>query len=286
MEVPGGMTAHPSNWYCPKCIDEAKGKTMSDFERDSKILMQAAREGSKSQEPTYRKFVESKFKTGRQILESWGIPRYAIPEEAVHKMSLLHAAIGISGEAGELLDAIKKFGMYNKPMDDEREENIQEELGDINFYTEALIKTVTDPGTKYDFSPWGIELANRKKLDKRYKNGYSDKAAQERVDKQEVSEADTITQELEEHIVKKSPFSIVEAKPLNWIDVENFCQNKVIVVEVDHMHAHGMHSDSVPDNINYYIPDFDSIYYDSILFCMDADKLDSVVKSLYNPGEK
>src|SRR5574343_533576 len=40
--------------------------------------------------------------------------------------SLLHAAVGISGEAGELLDAVKKTWIYNKSLD---VQNVIEELG-------------------------------------------------------------------------------------------------------------------------------------------------------------
>src|ERR1035437_131468 len=42
--------------------------------------------------------------------------------------SILHMVVGISGEAGELLDAIKKQVIYRKPLD---RENVIEELGDI-----------------------------------------------------------------------------------------------------------------------------------------------------------
>ena len=47
----------------------------------------------------------------------------------------IHMAIGISGEAGELLDAVKKQAIYNKPID---RENVVEELGDLEFYMEGL----------------------------------------------------------------------------------------------------------------------------------------------------
>lgn len=51
------------------------------------------------------------------------------------KVNSLHMAVGISGEAGELLDAIKKAVIYNKPLD---RENVIEELGDLEFYMEGL----------------------------------------------------------------------------------------------------------------------------------------------------
>jgi NTP pyrophosphatase (non-canonical NTP hydrolase) len=62
------------------------------------------------------------------------------PEEIRNKLTLgrvnlLHMILGISGEAGELLDQIKKHTIYNKPLD---RENVVEELGDLEFYMEGL----------------------------------------------------------------------------------------------------------------------------------------------------
>ena len=51
------------------------------------------------------------------------------------KLDLWHMATGVSGEAGELLDAVKKHVIYNKELD---RENIIEELGDLEFYMEGL----------------------------------------------------------------------------------------------------------------------------------------------------
>lgn len=53
--------------------------------------------------------------------------------------NLLHMAVGISGEAGELLDAVKKGIIYNKPLD---MENLIEELGDLEFYMEGLRQAI------------------------------------------------------------------------------------------------------------------------------------------------
>lgn len=88
---------------------------------------------------------------------------------------LLHMAIGVSGEAGELLDAIKKPTIYRKPID---RENVVEELGDLEFYLEGLRQGI---GVTREEC---LE-ANIRKLGKRYEAGrYSDKSAQERADKQ------------------------------------------------------------------------------------------------------
>ena len=89
---------------------------------------------------------------------------------------LLHMGVGVSGEAGELLDAIKKNTIYGKPLDIE---NVVEELGDLEFYMEHIrqIVGVTRQQT--------ID-ANIQKLGKRYSSGaYSNAQAQTRADKQE-----------------------------------------------------------------------------------------------------
>jgi NTP pyrophosphatase (non-canonical NTP hydrolase) len=88
--------------------------------------------------------------------------------------NLAHAAMGIAGEAGELLDAIKKHWAYGKPLDIE---NVIEELGDLEFYMQALRIQI---GVPRSF----IIDKNVAKLSKRYSSGkYSDQQAQERADK-------------------------------------------------------------------------------------------------------
>jgi NTP pyrophosphatase (non-canonical NTP hydrolase) len=89
------------------------------------------------------------------------------------KQNFHHMATGISGEAGELLDASKKHWVYGKELD---MENVKEELGDILFYLQgALILT----GLTYD----DIISANYEKLEERYAGAYSDEAAIARADK-------------------------------------------------------------------------------------------------------
>ncbi len=108
-------------------------------------------------EENYREFVHGLFKV--------------FPDSPIQ--TLLHSAVGMAGEAGELLDAIKKNWIYNKDLD---VKNIKEELGDLLFYFQAMLIEFN-----WDFND--IMQANIEKLNKRYKNGYSDKAAQERADK-------------------------------------------------------------------------------------------------------
>lgn len=88
-------------------------------------------------------------------------------------VSLIHMCIGVSGEAGELLDAIKKHTIYGRDLD---LGNVIEELGDLEFYMEGLRQEL-------GLSRKEILEANIVKLQKRYADGYSDKAAHERADK-------------------------------------------------------------------------------------------------------
>lgn len=91
------------------------------------------------------------------------------------KMNNLHMAVGVCGEAGELLDAVKKQVVYNKQID---RENVIEELGDLEFYMEGLRQSL---GITREETIQG----NIVKLGKRYnQHKYSDAQAQDRADKQ------------------------------------------------------------------------------------------------------
>ena len=98
------------------------------------------------------------------------IKRELTPEQA----SLLHMGVGTAGEAAELLDAIKKHVIYQKPLD---VENVKEELGDLLFYMSNLMQSV---GLSFE----EILRHNIDKLSVRYSKGsYSNAQAQERADK-------------------------------------------------------------------------------------------------------
>jgi NTP pyrophosphatase (non-canonical NTP hydrolase) len=87
---------------------------------------------------------------------------------------ILHMAVGVSGESGELLDAIKKSVIYRKELD---MTNVIEEIGDILFFIEGLCQGL-------NITQETCVQANIKKLGKRYGEIYSDEAAQLRADKQ------------------------------------------------------------------------------------------------------
>ena len=54
-----------------------------------------------------------------------------------HDMNLLHAAMGIGTEAGEMLDAFKRKIFYGKELDTV---NVKEELGDLMWYMAILMR--------------------------------------------------------------------------------------------------------------------------------------------------
>ena len=98
------------------------------------------------------------------------IKRELTPEQA----SLLHMGCGVSTEANELLDAIKKHTIYQKPLD---VENVKEELGDLLFYMSNLMQSV---GLAFE----EVLQHNIDKLSVRYASGsYSNSQAQQRADK-------------------------------------------------------------------------------------------------------
>ena len=118
-------------------------------------------------EKDYADFVWSRTKDGAAIVDGMN----------PIKAELLHAAIGICGEASELLDAIKKHVIYGKVLD---RANVVEELGDIEFYLQ-MMRTALGVGVDE------ITKANVAKLSRRYPIGYTDQAAIERKDKQDGS---------------------------------------------------------------------------------------------------
>lgn len=102
-------------------------------------------------------------------------PHDILDELSPAKVNLIHAVFGISGEAGELLDAVKKHVVYGKTLD---HENIVEELGDLEFFLEMLRGEL---GISRDL----VIQKNVEKLSKRYPNlAYTDKDALERKDKE------------------------------------------------------------------------------------------------------
>lgn len=97
-------------------------------------------------------------------------------EEPVKRLSnetlarLMHGAMGVSTEAGELLDALKKHIYYGTPLDIV---NIKEELGDSLWYIGIICDVV---GASFE----ELADANIKKLKARYPEKFTQDKAENR----------------------------------------------------------------------------------------------------------
>lgn len=88
---------------------------------------------------------------------------------------LAHAAIGLAGEGGEVLDCMKRNFIYGKELN---VENLIEELGDTIFYVRQILNMLN-----MDLDD--IMAHNMEKLMKRYPEGeYSNFHANARLDKE------------------------------------------------------------------------------------------------------
>lgn len=86
---------------------------------------------------------------------------------------LMHAQLGLSSEAGEFADALKRHTIYGKELD---RENLKEELGDLLWYMALAANALGESlGT--------IAAANIAKLRDRYPEKYTDADALARKDK-------------------------------------------------------------------------------------------------------
>lgn len=80
---------------------------------------------------------------------------------------LLHVGLGLVTEAGEFVDALKKYIFYGKPLD---LVNLQEELGDSNWYSALGIDVLETTFEK-------ILTTNIEKLRARYPEKFTSDAA-------------------------------------------------------------------------------------------------------------
>jgi NTP pyrophosphatase (non-canonical NTP hydrolase) len=87
--------------------------------------------------------------------------------------NLLHAAMGLAGEAGEFVDCVKKYAIYGQTLDSK---NAIEELGDLLWFVALACDTL---GVNME----SVASKNVDKLAKRYPEKYSDYHAEKRLDK-------------------------------------------------------------------------------------------------------
>lgn len=113
----------------------------------------------------HRELVQNLKKPGEEIVDEFNSD----------KADLLHMAVGISKEAGELLDAVARLCFYDKKLD---VENVVEELGDIEFFMEGIrerLNITRDDTLRH----------NHEKLSRRYQSkSFSNDQANARADKE------------------------------------------------------------------------------------------------------
>ena len=83
---------------------------------------------------------------------------------------IINGALGLTGEAGEVADIVKKF-IYHEH--DLNKDEIEKELGDCLWYLALLADSI---GTNLD----KIAQKNIEKLKERYPNGFSSEASKNR----------------------------------------------------------------------------------------------------------
>lgn len=86
--------------------------------------------------------------------------------------SMTMGALGLSGEAGEVADLIKKIVFHDAAYDREK---LVKELGDVRWYFEFILAT-------FGITMEEVEQKNIEKLRKRFPNGFSAQDAARKVD--------------------------------------------------------------------------------------------------------
>lgn len=96
-----------------------------------------------------------------------------IPNDLSKNELITSICLGLGGEAGEILDYLKKTMYHKHPFNDN---HLKEEIGDLCWYLFALINS-------YDFNFVDILKINIEKRLKRYPNGFNYKDSIDRRDK-------------------------------------------------------------------------------------------------------
>lgn len=97
------------------------------------------------------------------------------PEVSLTDLEVMQVwcAVGLAGEAGEILEHIKKAVFHRHGFDTNRTLEIKDELGDLCWYLAGL-------ATKLDLTLEEIMQHNVDKLRKRYPNGFNSEDSKNR----------------------------------------------------------------------------------------------------------
>lgn len=84
---------------------------------------------------TYGKMTNEEYSEQARATDTKDYPSVAERVQEVHVLMMLHACMGITTECGELMDVLKKYLIYGKPID---KINVMEEDGDLRWYLSLL----------------------------------------------------------------------------------------------------------------------------------------------------
>ncbi len=90
--------------------------------------------------------------------------------EATQKEALSNYSMGLAGESGEVLEALKKFLYHGHALD---MEDIEKELGDVLWYLTAIAEEL-------EIDMEDVASRNVKKLQARYPDGFDAELSQKR----------------------------------------------------------------------------------------------------------
>mgnify|MGYP003335040798 FL=1 len=117
--------------------------------------------------PKYVEFVDSMTSRASRSTETWIERLRELQEGGCDIARLTTAAIGLSAEAGEFTEIVKKINFQGKPWDEANREHMIIELGDVMWYIAQACMAL---GVGIDDIVW----RNTMKLAKRYPSGEFD----------------------------------------------------------------------------------------------------------------
>lgn len=113
---------------------------------------------------TYTDFVTAVTSDPSMDFEAFIARLRELNEAGLPIQRLTTGAVGLSAEAGELLEIVKKITYQGKPWDEENRFHMKRELGDIAFYWVTAIAAIGE-------DPYEVIEENVRKLESRYPGG-------------------------------------------------------------------------------------------------------------------
>ena len=115
----------------------------------------------------YAEFVDAVTSAESKDFTAFGDRLVELDLQGVNIERLLTGAVGLSAEAGELMEIVKKLIFQGKPVNDETIFHMKREMGDVMWYVMQVLMALDTPIEE-------IVAMNVEKLEKRYPGGSFD----------------------------------------------------------------------------------------------------------------